>query len=157
MITLTQRHVLLRNWVQERLGSSFRVAMEMDAALESGADAYEARRVMGNPIRYAEVLYAGDAPTLPTYRNARGAPIQDSVIFQVNVWYERNPKAPGKSEAAFREIYREGLLVPAKTLRNIAIPSGVVLVSDPVSVAYFDTQPFPNTLAHFGSFSLTLI
>jgi hypothetical protein len=157
-MTLQEKHIAFAGWVSAQLGKLFRVSINVDPATIDGADTYTMRKVMGKPIRYAEVLYSNDVATLPAYKNVRGAPIRDSIQFEVNVWYERNNKNPAQTELEFRSIYREGLLVPLKQLRTLPTEKGVILVDTPTPVSYFDVQVSEdNILCHFASLNVVLI
>lgn len=155
------KHRALAGRVEELLraaDSRFNVARYVPDETRDGASVGDQRRVMGDPARYAEVLYAGDAePSSP--RNGARRVVTPTERFDIGVWWEWDRRARGKGEAAFVAAIKgpEGLVTTLYSEATIRLGPGCsARLGDPEQIAFFDVQLRPGAAAFHARLSITL-
>lgn len=86
MNRMVSRRNQLVAFMAEYLSDGFSIADRLRRETFDSQTRAERQKVMGNPTRYCEVLYAGDGSE--RQQSAIGQTILDSDLFRVNVWLE---------------------------------------------------------------------
>lgn len=129
-----------------------------DETRDSVGSVADQKRIMGDPARYAEVLYAGDAePSSP--RNAARRVITPTETFDIGVWWEHDTRARGRGEAAFVAALKgpQGLVTTLYSEATLRLgPGRSARLGDPEQIAFFDVALRSGAVAFHARLSLTL-
>lgn len=146
----------------------FVVEDRIRAATLDGRDRADRLDLMGDPVRYADVTYAGEASETP---NLHGRPLQVGHLFRVSVWmlYADAPTYAASSQALWDAVLENGpdadepgLLTHFRTVPSLVASNGVVCEVTPPrevdvpAIADLSFRSGAPEYAHQAQFTLTV-
>lgn len=159
MNSLTEKRTALTTRVAailKAIDNRYRVEDRLRDALLRPRTPREQERLMGSPVRYANVFQSGLAFTQdPDERSGRGVPLGRTDTYLVQVWHEYRDAAEyaGSSQAEWdRVVDGDGGLI--RTLAETPYLEGGGELGDPRDVS-FDLVPLDSNgqiLAHYMTF-----
>lgn len=162
MTTMTAKRAALAAYVLGLLQAHddrFRIQTEVQNETRYGNDQSAVRRLMGNPVLYAECLYVGDSEEEgATKIGIGGRAIEVGNSFVINVWRE----VGNGSQPLFDEIWNgpTGVSTSLWQKRSLTVSGRAAAVSEPSSIQSYEVAVIEgggaSVMAHYGTLEITI-